>query len=155
MLFIGVRFGIALVVANNVDGYNPEQTINNEDVRVRKLTAFFFLIFSISSVPAIAGGGHDHEHGHKHHDDHAHDPVSADTASHKAMKKVAQLAKRGKIDASWEGIKPSSVEQKTFAKGDEWVVVFENEKVTDQSKQTLYLFYSLEGHYIAANYSGE
>lgn len=122
---------------------------------MRKITAVFFMVFSIVSLSAIAGSGHDHGHGHGHNDDHTHEPVSAETASHKALKKVAQLVKKGKIDISWSGIEPASVEQKEFSKGIEWVVVFNNPKVNDQTKQTLYLFYSLDGHYIAANYTGE
>lgn len=101
------------------------------------------------SMPALAGPGHDHGHGH------SHGPVSADVASAKAIKKVDQLAKAGKIDGSWLGIQPATVEKKTYANGPEWVVIFNNDNVDDASKQTLYLFYSLDGHYIAANYTGQ
>ena len=118
---------------------------------MRKLTVIFAFCFSLVTMPAIAGSGHDHSDGHGH----SHGPVSADVASGKAMKKVEKLAKAGKIDQSWSGIQPVSIEQKTYAKGPEWVVTFKNDEVSDASKQTLYLFYSLSGHYIAANYTGE
>ncbi|MDH5377166.1 MAG: DUF6488 family protein, partial [Gammaproteobacteria bacterium] len=62
--------------------------------------------------------------------------------------------KAGKIEESWAGTKPATVEKKTFSQGPEWVVSFSNKKVADASKQTLYMFYSLDGHYIAANYTG-
>lgn len=116
---------------------------------MRKLMFILALCFSVFNTPAIAGSGHDHGHGH------SHGPVSSDIASDKAMKKVDQLAKAGKTDASWSDIQPASVEQKTYANGPEWVVTFQNSKVSDKEKQTLYLFYSLDGNYIAANYTGE
>lgn len=116
---------------------------------MRKLSILFAFCIGLLSAPAIAGPGHEHGHGH------SHGAVSEDVASDKATKKVEQLASAGKIDASWAGVKPASIEQKTYANGPEWVVTFKNDKVSDTSKQTLYLFYSLNGHYIAANYTGE
>ena len=53
------------------------------------------------------------------------------------------------------GAKPAKAEKKTFAKGPEWVVSFNNDKIKNKTKQTLYIFYSLNGHYIAANYTGK
>lgn len=118
---------------------------------MRKLTVIFAFCIGLLSAPAMAGSGHDHDHGHNH----DHGPVSKGVASSKAVKKVEQLVNKGKIDASWSGVQPASVEQKTYANGPEWVITFKNNKVNDSSKQTLYLFYSLDGHYIAANYTGQ
>ncbi|MBI3771792.1 MAG: hypothetical protein HY272_03725 [Gammaproteobacteria bacterium] len=114
---------------------------------MRYLISTLVSLFLFFANPIYAGSGHDHGHSHG--------PVSADVTSGKAMQKVEQLATAGKIDASWSGIQPASVEQKTFADGPEWVVIFKNEKVSDASKQTLYLFYTPDGNYIAANYTGE
>lgn len=116
---------------------------------MRKLSVIFAFCIGLLSAPAMAGPGHDHGHGH------SHGPVSEDVASSKAIKKVEQLASAGKIDTTWAGIQPASIEQKTYANSPEWVITFKNDKVSDESKQTLYLFYSLDGHYIAANYTGE
>lgn len=111
------------------------------------------LLFSTSLVfasPLLAGSGHEHDSD----GGHAHGPVSSDKAVERAMKKVKQLAADGKIDASWSGLPAASVEQKVYSKQAEWVIVFKNDKVSDAVKQTLYLFFSLDGHYIAANYTG-
>ena len=94
----------------------------------------------------VAGPGHDHSHSHG--------PVSSEEASKKALKKLKQLVSAGKIDSSWGSVSPTSVEQKTYSKGPEWVVTFKNNQVSDASKQTLYLFYTLDGRYLAANYTG-
>lgn len=105
-----------------------------------------FLLFSIISIlifgNAQAGPGHAHEN------------LTADAASRMAVKKINQLVEKGTIHNSWKDMKPASVEKKTFAKGPEWVVVFSNKAVPDPDKQKLFVFYSLDGHYLATNYSG-
>ena len=73
----------------------------------------------------------------------------------KATEKVKSLAESGKIDKSWAGIKAVGATQKTFANESEWVVTFKNEKVSDVTKQTLYLFFTLDGSYIATNFTGK
>lgn len=49
----------------------------------------------------------------------------------------------------------SSIEQKTFAKGLKWVTIFRNDAIADQARRTLYLFYALDGHYLASNFTGK
>ena len=116
---------------------------------MNKLSVIMLVVcMSFLASPVMAGGGHAHGEGHDH------GPISSDQAGAKAIKKMAQLVSKGKIDASWQGLDPSSIEKKTFSKGPEWVVTFKNDKISDVSKQTLYLFYSLDGHYLAANYTG-
>jgi len=105
------------------------------------------LLFSFLFVPlAMAGSGHDHGHSHE--------TISSDTAKSKATGKVKQMTDAGKIDASWVTVTPVSVEQITYSQGPEWVIIFKNDNVSETSKQTLYLFFSLDGRYIAANYTG-
>lgn len=101
------------------------------------------------SSQVLAGAGHDHGHGH------SHGPVSVDVVVGKAVSKVKQLAEDKKIDASWKNVKSTGAEKKTFGKGLEWVVSFNNAKIDDKTKQNLYVFFSLDGHYIAANYTGK
>jgi len=109
------------------------------------LSTILLLSSLLVGLPVIAGAGHSHSHG----------PVSSDEAINRASKKVNYLAKAGKIDASWSTIKKAaSAEKKTFSKGTEWVITFKNDKLSDASKRSLYMFFSLDGHYIAANYTG-
>lgn len=109
---------------------------------MRNLIFVLILAMGFYSINAVAGGGH------------AHDTISSDDAVTKATQKVKQLAESGKIEPSWTNATHASVEKKTYAKGPEWVVTFTNTQVADASKQTLYVFFSLDGHYIAANFSG-
>lgn len=112
-------------------------------------TACLGLMLALSSVGAFAGGGHDHGSG-----GHAHVAITSDQAITKATEKVRQLSNAGKIDASWSTVSAAGAEQKTYTKGPEWVVTFKNDKVSDAAKQTLYVYFSLDGHYLAANYTG-
>jgi len=114
------------------------------------LTTTLLLSSLLLGAPVMAGSGHSHDSD----GGHSLGPVSSEEATNRASKKVKQLADAGKIDATWSGIKAASVEQKTYSKGPEWVITFKNDKVSDTAKQTLYLFFSPDGHYIAANYTG-
>ncbi len=111
------------------------------------LATTLLLSFVLFAAPVMAGSGHDHGHSHE--------PISSKEVISKSIKKVQQLANAGKIDSSWSKVKAASAEQKEYSKVLEWVVTFKNDKVSDSSKQTLYLFFSIDGNYIAANYTGK
>jgi hypothetical protein len=111
--------------------------------------------FILSLFPVAIWAGADHDHGHDHGHSHSHDPVSQNQAEEVAIKSVAQLIEKGKIDGSWQSVKVAKSEKKKFGNNLEWVVSFSNDKITDPEKQTLYVFVSLTGEYIAANYTGK
>lgn len=118
-------------------------------MKIKALTLSLILGFFTSG--ALAGGSHDHGHGHSH----SNTPVNQETAKTNATKIVAALAMRKKVDASWSSSTVSSVEKKVFKGNPEWVIVFDNDKVADPTKKKLYVFLTLGGDYIAANYSGK
>jgi hypothetical protein len=98
--------------------------------------------------PAAAdAGSRCHFHGAK--------PAAEATVIGCARERVASLVKVGKLDASWQGIQPGKPEQIDGKKGKEWKLVFSNPSVADKGKGTLYLFYTLPGNFIAANYTGQ
>ncbi|MEN8180006.1 MAG: DUF6488 family protein [Pseudomonadota bacterium] len=107
---------------------------------ILSLTLYLF------SLVAMAGSGHDHGHSH--------DPVSQSQAVEIATKNVSRLADKNKIDKSWKAIKATKSEKKDFGGHMEWVVVFNNENISDPAKQSLYIFLGLGGEYIAANHTG-
>ncbi len=113
---------------------------------MRIQTIIVSLIFSIFSLAAIAGAGHDHGHSHA--------PVSQSQAERVATENVVRLADSGKIDASWKATAVMNTEKKNFGGELEWVVTFKNEKIDDREKQTLYIFLTMDGKYLAANYTG-
>ena len=118
----------------------------------RKLMKILATTLVLSSLffcaPVVAGSGHDHGHSHEQ------APATKETAEKNAGKAIASFVETGKIDKSWASITASSSEKKDFSGRSEWVVIFMNEKITDTAKQKLYVFLTLSGEYIAANYSG-
>ena len=122
---------------------------------MKNIITTFFLSSLLLSTAAIAGPGHEHKHDKGGDHSHAHKTINGEEAATRAAMKVEQLAKKGKIDNSWAGLEAVTTEQKTYKNGPEWVITFQNGKVSDATKQVLYLFFSLDGHYIAANYTGK
>ena len=114
------------------------------------ITTLLFLLSLLFGASIMAGAGHEHDSD----GGHSHGPISSDSAINKALKKVKQMVDAGKIDATWSGVNAASIDQKVYSKKPEWVITFKNDKINDVAKQTLYLFFSLDGHYIAANYTG-
>lgn len=109
-------------------------------------------ILGLLSFTAMAGSGHDHGHGHGHSPSL---PVTQETATINATRIVGELARRNKLDGSWASVTASSVEKKVFKGRQEWVAVFINDKIADTKKQKLYVFLTLSGDYIAANFTGQ
>ena len=124
---------------------------------MKLFTTTIVLLASLAfSLSAHAGTGHTHDKDGGHSNQgHAHGPISNKKAVTKGIAKVKFLAKRGTVDKSWAAVTQGSAEKKTFNSKPEWVVMFKNEKIKDKSKQKLYIFFSLDGHYIAANYTGK
>lgn len=114
-------------------------------------TLLFSFFIGLTSSTVMAGSGHDHGHDHGH----SHGPVDQDTAILKASKIVNSLVARKTIEQSWKSIKLSLIEKKVFKGSTEWVATFENKKIEDVNKRKLYIFLTLGGDYIAANYTGK
>ena len=72
-----------------------------------------------------------------------------------ASQRKAALVSSGKLEKSWEAAQVDKTEQIDGKKGKEWKVSFKNASVTDAAKNTLYVFMSLPGNYIASNFSGK
>ena len=112
------------------------------------LTTTLVLSSLLFATPVIAGSGH--EHGHSH----AQAPVNQTAAGKKANQVIASLVKKGKLDTSWLPIQADTVEKKVFNGHPEWVIIYINEAIANIDKQKLYIFLTVNGDYIAANYTG-
>lgn len=67
-----------------------------------------------------------------------------------------RLAKKGSIDSSWTSLNHESLEKVTSPKGKtEWRVVFNQPSHSDETKKKLFMFFSLNGNFIAANHTGK
>jgi len=114
---------------------------------MKKLSICLLILFSLSSPLAYGGEGHDHGNEPV-------EPISESAAGEKAMAVVKSIIKNGKLPASWATLEPDKIGQKTYKKGPEWVVTFMNPEAEDKDKRTLYVFLSLAGKFLGANFSG-
>ena len=111
-----------------------------------KLFGFAFAMTISQSV--FAGAGEDcHFHGSK--------PAAKETVLKCADLRVGKLISRGKLDAGWKGVIPESIAPIDGEKGKEWKIVIKNPAASDKTKATLYLFFSENGNFIAANHTGK
>jgi hypothetical protein len=100
------------------------------------------------SLPAVAGDAEEcHFHGSK--------AASQETVSGCAVKRQQALIASGKIDKSWQAIKPGAPEQVDGQRGKEWKVTFKDPAASDKAKETLYMFFTAQGNFIAANFTGK
>ncbi len=100
------------------------------------------------SAPALADkGGSCHFHGSA--------AAKEETVLTCAAQRKDQLASSGKIDASWKAVKHEKLEQVDGKKSKEWKVTFKNPNAAAKDKQTLYVFLSLPGNVLAANFTGK
>jgi CMP-N-acetylneuraminic acid synthetase len=118
---------------------------------MRTISTVLLISSFLLASPVMAGAGHEHGPGGSH----AHGPISSDAAVKKAEKQVKSLVQKGKLDKSWSAAKLVESVQKDFGKGQEWVVSFKNDQEKDTAKQTLYVFYTLNGSYLATNFTGK
>lgn len=102
---------------------------------------------AFSPVALADVGGSCHFHGKK--------PATEAVVTDCANQRRAALVKDGKLEPSWQGAKLAKLEVVEGKKGKEWKVAFSNPAATDPSKQTLYIFFSHPGNFIAANFTGQ
>lgn len=110
-------------------------------------TAILFAAASAMAPAAFASGASDcHFHGKS--------PASQETVTSCSVKRQAQLIESGKLEKSWLNIKPGMPEQVDGKRGKEWKVTFADPAAADKAKSNLYMFFTLQGNFIAANFSG-
>ncbi len=104
-------------------------------------------VLSISAPVFSSEGGSCHFHGKK--------PAAEATVTSCAVQRKEALVTSGKIDAAWKTVKQDKVEQVDGKKGKEWKVTFKDPAAKDKTKQTLYMFFTVPGNFIAANFTGQ
>jgi hypothetical protein len=92
-------------------------------------------------------GGSCHFHGSK--------PAAEATVSGCAAQRKDALVKSAKLDAAWRTVKPEKIEMVEGKKGKEWKVTFKDPAAKDKTKETLYMFFTPPGNFIASNFTGQ
>jgi hypothetical protein len=100
-------------------------------------------------APAVSAdpGGSCHFHGKK--------PAAESTIGACAVQRKDALIKSGKLDTAWRATKPQTIALVEGKKGPEWKVTFKDPATKDKSKETLYMFFTPPGNFIAANFTGQ
>lgn len=111
------------------------------------LAAVVLLAAGVAAAPARADeGGRCHFHGSK--------PASESVVLGCAAQRRDSLVTAGKLDQGWKGVGHESIQAVEGKKGKEWRVTFRNPAATDPARATLYMFFTLPGNFIAANFTG-
>ena len=110
-------------------------------------TVILSLTLFLSPLSAFAGAGHDHGAPRE--------PVSQQQAEQIASRVVETFVSKGTLEKSWSNTRVEKAEQKQFGDSLEWVIIYKNETASDPEKGTLYVFMTLGGEFLAANYTGE
>lgn len=107
------------------------------------------LVAALGAAPAAFAGGDGgcHFHGAK--------PATEATVLGCAAQRKESLVGSGKIDKAWQAIKHDKAEMVDGKKSKEWKVTFKDAAAKDKSKETLYMFFTLPGNFIAANFTGQ
>jgi len=112
--------------------------------------AFLAVLAAALAIPTAAradAGGRCHFHGSK--------PATEAVVTDCANQRRDRLVSDGKLDASWRGTQAGTPELVDGKKGKEWRVVYRNPAAADKAKDTLYLFFTAPGNFIAANFTGQ
>ena len=98
--------------------------------------------------PVLAGGSSRcHFHGSK--------PATEETVLRCADMHKARLIENGKIESAWASVKHESVQQIDAKEGKkEWKVTFKDAAAKDKTKETLFMFFSVTGNFLASNFTG-
>lgn len=119
------------------------------NVSIRTFISAAFAAVVATAAPAVhaGGGGGCHFHGNK--------PAQSETVQSCAVDRKAALVASGKIDAAWKEVRMDKIEQVDGKKGKEWKVSFKDPGAKDKSKESLYMFFTLSGNFLAANFTGQ
>ena len=116
------------------------------------------ITMALSLTTLYAGDGHSHaghDHGAHGHSHESHQRGITNTAVKKiAIQEVKRLASAKKIPKSWKSMPISKIGKAHHGNTNDWVVGFDNSKIKDKTKQTLYIFVSINGKITGANYTG-
>ncbi len=117
--------------------------------KLLSITTFVaFTAFSAYAPVAFAGEDSScHFHGSK--------PATESTVVGCANQRRDALVKSGKLSAAWKAIKHDQLGLVDGQKGKEWKISFKDAAAQDKTKETLYMFFTQAGNFIAANHSGK
>ena len=115
---------------------------------MKKFVSIATMATSLFFAPAAfaGGGGKCHFHGSA--------PAKESVVVGCAKEQVNGLVASAKLEKSWKTAQFDKVETVEGKNTKEWKLTFSNATASDAGKKTLYLFYTVSGNFIAANFTG-
>ena len=107
------------------------------------------LIAALFFAPAAFAAGESSCHFH------GNTPAKESVVVGCAKDQVKTLAAKSKIESSWKSAQLEKAETVEGKSQKEWKLTFTNPASTDANKKTLYVFFTLTGNFIAANFTGK
>lgn len=116
---------------------------------MKKIISIATLVTTMAFAPAAfaGGGGSCHFHGNA--------PAKETVVVGCAKDQLSNLVAKAKIEMSWKSAtldKAETVEGKSMK---EWKLTFKNPAALEANKRTLYMFFTLTGNFIGANFEGK
>ncbi len=106
------------------------------------------LFCATAPVTALAGADSScHFHGNK--------PAAESVVLDCADKRKTALLSNGKLASNWQPIKHDKAELIDGKNGKEWKVTYKNTQAKDTDQQTLFMFFTPSGNFVAANFTGK
>lgn len=87
------------------------------------------------------------------HEGHAH-PLEKNEIIDRANKVIIMAVDQKKLEPSWKEAKMIDAKMLETKESGQWLVQYNNPKITNNDKD-LYIFFSLDGKYIAMNHTGK
>jgi len=124
------------------------------------------LALAFTTLYAESGHAHEEDHDHAHKGEHnascAHkhpknpfkNEVSKESIEKAAIQEIQSLVSQKKIHKSWLDVPISKIGKTHYGDTDDWVVGFDNMKIKNKKRRTLYIFVSIGGEIRGANYTG-
>jgi Family of unknown function (DUF6488) len=101
----------------------------------------------VSTTALAAEGGSCHFHGNK--------PATETVVLDCANKRKDALLSNGKLEPTWQAVKHDKAEIVEGKNGKEWKVTYKNTSAKDKDQQSLFMFFTLPGNFVAANFTGK
>ncbi len=110
---------------------------------------------ALSLTTLYAGEPHKHSQSCNHDYQALKNEVSKTTIKNNAKQRVQELVLEKKVPKSWKSAQISKIGKTHYGDTDDWVIGFDNLKIKDKTKQTLYIFINVRGKIMGANYTGK
>ncbi len=106
------------------------------------------LVCATAPIAAMAGADSScHFHGNK--------PAAESVVLDCADKRKTALLSNGKLAPTWQGVKHDKAELIDGKNGKEWKITYKNSESKDKDQQTLFMFFTPSGNFVAANFTGK